>query len=61
MKCRQGKTGSVSRSITMSGVCGRRRAALTKRDAAANPILPRTRGEAREYLQKHLPGILNGG
>jgi phospholipase C len=24
-----------------------------------DPILPRTRGEAREYLETHLPGILN--
>lgn len=26
-----------------------------------DPILPRTRGDAREYLKEHLPGILNGG
>ena len=26
----------------------------------ADPILPRTRGEAREYLKMHLPGLLNG-
>jgi phospholipase C len=26
----------------------------------ADPILPRTRGEAREYLETHLPGLLNG-